>query len=269
MADSIESFVAKLQEEGINAGRTEASGLVEQAKTEAAKIVADRKLLVWDSPKGLPALLTKAKIPHKRIEDEKGLSLTGAALVIVGPDRLTDKPFSQSKLFDHAQAGARVLILAQRKVTRLGPLLVRRRRAPDRLAWRPGHPLARSLSLISPAAMGADVRAIEILPDAPVLEIGYWPREVADRKDAPVSALVAVQATGAGRVIYCQMPLGPWASDPRSQLFLADALDYMVRPVERTPPPSRRPAPRRRPLGPNSRDALPSGARAVSTGETP
>ena len=39
------------------------------------------------------------------------------------------------------------------------------------------------------------------------------------------------------------MPLGPWRSDPRSQLFLVDALDYLASPGRAAPPPSRRPAP--------------------------
>jgi len=41
MAESIETFVAKLQNEGVEAGRQEAQSIVSGAKTEAEKIVAD------------------------------------------------------------------------------------------------------------------------------------------------------------------------------------------------------------------------------------
>ncbi|MHC4716011.1 MAG: V-type ATP synthase subunit E family protein [Planctomycetota bacterium] len=40
MADSIESFVAKLQEEGVDAGRAEAAKIVEEAQAQAEQIVA-------------------------------------------------------------------------------------------------------------------------------------------------------------------------------------------------------------------------------------
>jgi V/A-type H+-transporting ATPase subunit E len=41
MAGSIETFVQRLQEEGVNAGRTEAGKIVDEAKAQADKIVAD------------------------------------------------------------------------------------------------------------------------------------------------------------------------------------------------------------------------------------
>ncbi len=41
MSDTIESFVAKLQSEGVDAGRQEAAKLVEQAKADAERIIAD------------------------------------------------------------------------------------------------------------------------------------------------------------------------------------------------------------------------------------
>ncbi len=41
MAESIETFVAKLQNEGVEAGRQEAESIVSSAKTEAEKTIAD------------------------------------------------------------------------------------------------------------------------------------------------------------------------------------------------------------------------------------
>ena len=67
--------------------------------------------------------------------------------------------------------------------------------------------------------------------------------EVAGNKPAPIDALVLTKTLGKGRIVLCQVPLGPWESDPRSQLFLVDALDYLASPVVPTPPPSRRPRP--------------------------
>ena len=43
MADSVESFVEKLQKEGVDAGRAEAGKIAEKAKAEGEKVVADAK----------------------------------------------------------------------------------------------------------------------------------------------------------------------------------------------------------------------------------
>ena len=43
MAETIESFVGKLQKDGIEAGRAEASKLLETARAEAEKIISDAK----------------------------------------------------------------------------------------------------------------------------------------------------------------------------------------------------------------------------------
>jgi hypothetical protein len=82
--------------------------------------------------------------------------------------------------------------------------------------------------------------AVQLPADAPVLEIGYWPRETPGREPVPIDALLAVKATGRGRIVLCQVPLGRWATDPRSQLFLRNALAYLATRPEPTPPPSQR-----------------------------
>ncbi len=84
---------------------------------------------------------------------------------------------------------------------------------------------------------------MQLPADEPALEIAWWPREVAGNKPAPIDALVLTKTLGKGRIVLCQVPLGAWESDPRSQLFLVDALDYLASPVVPTPPPSRRPRP--------------------------
>ena len=67
--------------------------------------------------------------------------------------------------------------------------------------------------------------------------------QVAGQQPVALDALILTKTLDKGRIVLCQMPLGPWQSDPRSQLFLVDALDYLASPVVPTPPPSRRPRP--------------------------
>ena len=104
------------------------------------------------------------------------------------------------------------------------------------------HPLAAHFELIAPAAE-LKVKALRLPVDEPALEIAFWPREVRSEEPAPIDALLVSKTIGRGRVVLCQIPLGPWESDPRSQLFLADALDYLLSRPEPTPPPSRRTRP--------------------------
>ncbi|MHC4717565.1 MAG: hypothetical protein ACYS5V_11385, partial [Planctomycetota bacterium] len=201
----------------------------------SSKLMSGKRLFVWDRPEGLPAVLADAGIAHTRIDNEKALSLARPAMIIVGPDRIPDQPFAQTALVGQAREGAGVLILAQSRLPRLAGMPLRRRLPPQRLTWRPEHPLARTLRTLRPSEMTAMVWALALPVGAPGLAVGFWPREPPGRAPVPVSALVVVRSVGKGRLVFCQMPLGDWRSDPRSQLFLADALDYMSGPVQPTP----------------------------------
>ena len=64
---------------------------------------------------------------------------------------------------------------------------------------------------------------MQLPADEPALEIAFWPREIPGKEPVPIDALVVTKTLGKGRIVLCQVPLGPWQSDPRSQLFLVDA----------------------------------------------
>jgi hypothetical protein len=85
---------------------------------------------------------------------------------------------------------------------------------------------------------------VQLPADEAALEIGYYPREVPGVRPAPIDAVLLSKSTGKGRIVLCQIALGDWDRDPRSRIFLSNALDYLSTRPQPTPPPSQRPTPR-------------------------
>jgi len=104
MADTIESFVEKLQQEGVAAGRTEAEKLIADARSQAEKIIADAQ---GQAEKILADAQTQAEQTVQRGREELQLaardvmgrlrqavaSAVGAVLAKGAADALRDKDF--------------------------------------------------------------------------------------------------------------------------------------------------------------------------------
>lgn len=205
--------------------------------------MAGKQLLVWDAADGLPAVLRGAKVKHTVIAGDAELQFVRPDVVLVGAERLGLQTQGQAKLLNLARAGASVMIFRQTQPASLAGYHLSRRTAPAAWAWQEDHPLARHRRLWAASDIGREAWAVQLPADEPALEIAWWPRDVAGQRPAPLDALILTKTLDKGRIVLCQMPLGPWQSDPRSQLFLVDALDYLASPVVPTPPPSRRPRP--------------------------
>ncbi len=198
------------------------------------------RVWVWDSEDGtLADLLTKAGVGHLQVDHPNAIPLVVPDVLIVAGDQLRDEPFEQPALVNLAAAGTGVLVLRQTHTTSVAGYRLKRRTASEQLTWRMGHPVARHLELMGSVGGNADCWALELPADEPVLEIAWWP-QAGVAGPSGISALVAVKTINKGQIVFCQLPLGPWATDPRSQLFLADMLDYLTLRPEATPPPSRR-----------------------------
>lgn len=207
---------------------------------EVGSRMKDVRVWVWDSERGaLADLLTKAGVGHLQVDHPGVTPFVVPDVLIVEGDQLRDEPFEQPVLVNLAEAGAGVLVLRQTQATSVAGYRLKRRTAPEQLTWRMDHPVARHLELMGSVGGNADCWALELPADEPVLEIAWWPR-AGVAGPSGISALVAVKTINKGQIVFCQMPLGPWATDPRSQLFLADMLDYLTLRPEETPPPSRR-----------------------------
>lgn len=227
-----------------------------------------QRVLVWDDAEALPALLARAEVPHERIADASGLTFSRPDTVLIGHDRLVGVPLEQSRLLAQAQRGATVVIFRQTRVARVAGHPVMERLSPAGLVWREDHPLLAELrpaDLESTVAVaprdGFGVRPLRLPPDEPALELAYYSDDLAGLPPGDRDALLLVEAVGSGRLVLCQLPLGDWAQDPRSQLLLRNVLAYAASRPEPTPAPPHRPAVPLPPRVPPQRTiAVPSGA---------
>ncbi len=224
----------------------------------------DKRVAVWDTADGLADALTQAGLEFRRIRKAADLQLSGADVVLVGPDELRDAVFDQSPLIALSEAGATVVFFEQTRPRFLAGYALNRRTARTRPTWRSGHLLMSGLRTGDPESwldgLGQEVWAIELPADEPVLEIGYWPPVVEGSQPGPIEALLAVKAVGKGRLIMCQIPLGPWDTDPRTQQFLENVVSYVGTRPEPTPRPTERQVLRPAASQPVSTIAIPSGA---------
>ena len=227
--------------------------------------LADKKIVVADVPEGLPAVLSAASVQFERVKRLDELQFSRASIVLVGEDQIEGTLFAETMLEGQAQTGASVMIFRQTRLATVAGYKVARRAVTSRIEWNSRHPLLRSLRLEDRASWlssnGRDLYAVQLPADEAALEIGYWPREVAGERPVPIDALLVTRAVGAGRIVVCQLPLGDWRSDPRSQVLLANALDYLASRSEPTPPPSRRRAEPPRVTETMPTIGIPAGAR--------
>ena len=204
-----------------------------------------KTLAVWDEPQGLPALLDRAKVHYTRVKAAGDLQMSDADVVLVGANMVGDSPFAQSPLAGLAESGASVMVFMQSEPPLLIGYPLQLRDVPQKLQWREDHPLLRNFEpddLQSWTSGVRQFRCVQLPADEPALEIGYYPREVPGDAPAPIDAVLLTKTIGKGRIVLCQLPLGDWVTDPRSQILLRNALDYLVSRPQPTPRPSERPS---------------------------
>ena len=226
------------------------------------KLLDGTTLLVLDSRGELSGVLEQAHVAHERVKAMQDLQFTRAELIMIGPDELTADAIEQAPIVDLARAGRAVCLLPQSKAASLAGYALADRALPKQFDWRPAHPLLTGLSandLRSWFSNRRDARAIRLPVDEPALEIGWWPREDGGTEPVPIDAVLAVKAIGQGRLVLCQLPLGSFKSDPRTQQLLANLIGYLTTRPEPTPPPSLRQAPLQPTTAPVPTITIPSG----------
>jgi hypothetical protein len=195
-----------------------------------AKLGAARVLVLENAP-GLSGLLERAGVSHHVVSTPAELELRSADLVLVGPNRLGGTRENQTALLAAATRGAAVLVLAQRDTPSLAGFEVVQRRQTAACLWRPDHPLLAALPAEAWKSWldGGDpvVAALTVPPQEPALEIVYWPPLAEGRTPTPLDAFLVEKQLGRGRLVLCQVPASADLEDPRTQLFLTGALEYL------------------------------------------
>jgi hypothetical protein len=209
-----------------------------------AALLKGRRLIIVDRPDGLPALLTAAKVPHERYDDPVKLqTATAADVVVIGTDMLTNASFEQGPLIDLSRAGTAIGVFRQPRADQVLGYPLAPRAMPDRFAWETDDPLLRGFTDddLHSWELGwrseNEARAIRVGAWDAAETIVHWRAEgqrarwlSLARATQSSDALLNSRAGPGGRLVLCQMPLGDWQTDPRSQVLLGNVLDVLVSP---------------------------------------
>jgi len=211
-----------------------------------AKRVGQRRLSVIDPGGAIVKLLDGADVPHTRLDDADALRVSKVDLALVAPGGVSGKNATDAVAISQAGAGASVFFFEQTLPQRLGGYLLLDRKPDNGVVWRADHPLFRGLTEtdLQSLTRSRPLKAMQLPTDEPALELAYWPAELQPERSTmprPIDALVVTKTTaGGGRLVFCQLPLTDIASDPRAQLMLVNAIDYLVTRPQPTPPLSQR-----------------------------
>jgi hypothetical protein len=206
---------------------------------------AGKTFVVLDADTGIAEFLRQAKVHYTDIKASSRLELLAPDVLLVGAGMLSKS--TEWAIMDQVQRGASVLVFAQHAGESIGGYRFEERKAPSSFVWHAEHELFRSLTESDLQSMvenaGEDFVAFQLPANSPSLVLCSWPPEI-PRKDAdqtgPVDALVATLKIGQGRLVILQLPLKDWQHDPRVQIVLNNALDYLLTRPEPTPRPSER-----------------------------
>jgi hypothetical protein len=179
------------------------------------------------------------------------LQLRRPDVVLVGQDELGEGEAPQGVLLSLAKGGATVVVFSQSRPEKLFGFSLRERRLPgtkEGLTWRCEHAMFEGLDGAAlegwAREAGPEIMAVALPTEAAVLELGCWTRETPGKYPVPIDALAATQTVGNGRIVYWQIPVREWKSDPRAQMLLANVLDYALIRPEPTLPQALREEPR-------------------------
>jgi len=208
-----------------------------------AKQYTDRQLAVIDSTGALQKQLKE--LPINALNDAEFLANQAQQdVILVTSDQLTDTSSAAAALVGQAEGGASVLIFAQPRCQRALRIAQVVRKPAPAYQFLDHHPLVDVFSheqwqdIINDAKDGRP--ALDLSPDDPVTSlIQFMPIDPHDGAER-IAALLAVQAVGKGRIVYCPLPLSQFGTDAGADLFLDSALNYLLSKPEVTPAPSQK-----------------------------
>lgn len=206
-----------------------------------ARRLQDKRLVVWDKPQGLPKALDRVKAPFLRVDSGDKLLFLNADVILVGKDAVGNSPFDLASILNLAKAGASVMIFRQTRTDSLLHDPLADRDTPERLVWRKDHPLLAGFDdadLQSLIALAPVLKVVRVPANEPALELGYYPSEARGKEPSLFDSVLLTRSIGKGRIVLCQIPLGNWIEDPRSQMFLRNAIDYLLTRPQATPAPN-------------------------------
>ena len=213
-------------------------------------LLKGKTIVVVDRASGIPALLRRATIQHTRLAGLTQLGTAIADIVIIGPDMIEDHPFEQTALQSLVQAGTSVAVFRQIRIQQLLGVELAERAIPDEMGWCLDDPLLRGFDAEELQSWrrgwcrgeASHMRALRTCSHGASRAVVAWPTQfqavgsLGPLAAPAVDTLLLSCAGGAGvsgRLVLCQMPLGDWMTDPRSQIFLGNIWDVLISPPAR------------------------------------
>jgi len=242
-------LVRKTDRREIAAGSENLMAYPDNLTSDWPALLNGKTIVVVDRASGIPALLQRAKIKHTRLANLTQLGTAVADIVIIGPDMIEDHPFEQTALQSLVKAGTSVAVFRQTRIQQLLGVELAVRAIPDELAWRADDPLLRGFDAEEMQSWRRDwgrgkvshIRALRVSGGEASRAVVTWPVR-SERVGSPALSIApAVDtlllsrggASARGRLVLCQMPLGDWMTDPRSQMFLGNVWDVLISPPAR------------------------------------
>jgi hypothetical protein len=214
------------------------------------------RIVVCDASGRLPEILSARQVPHLAVARAAQVAGVRADLIVVGPGQLAGDPEGEAALLRAVRAGASAMVFEQTRPRVLGHA-ARPRRPPEPLVIAGNHPLLRGLDAEALGSWLSGVRDVWPVSPAPgraAQALLAWPTSVSvharpepqgllpskplDERQAgggttsdaevPREALLLSEALGAGWLVLCQLPIERWSEDPRGQVLLDNALDYLL-----------------------------------------
>jgi hypothetical protein len=204
---------------------------------ELAALTADTPLLVIDAAGALPAVLKAAGAKFDHNEDLSGLAATTQKIIVIGENRLSAEDPAAAALQALARGGASVLVLRQSAAVRVLQF-ERADRDVSGYTVADEHPLLRHLPVEAWKSFLAEpVRqpALAMPKDLAAVELVHGPVEAETVTSAPLDVLLMTQTLGAGRVVFCQLPLDQPAADARQQQLILNLIEYAQTRPQPTP----------------------------------
>tara|TARA_Y100001933_G_scaffold263472_1_gene325120 strand:+ start:220500 stop:221525 length:1026 start_codon:yes stop_codon:yes gene_type:complete len=197
------------------------------------------QVIVLSSSEAIEHLLKPVGVNVRTLNNLHALGLARPHVLIVDQASDSIEPDSIARrLKQFAESGTQIVVFGKRHLKSFTDIPTMRTKwsTLKALDWQAQHPLLGGLSADDWAGTVPDdkeamLTALAVDADLPISD---W---VAchDLSAAQIKAvLVAEQQLGQGRMIYWQLPLGNWQTDPRAAQVIENILDYLATPIRPT-----------------------------------
>ncbi len=195
-------------------------------------------LVLISGQDGLGKLLTAEGVASRTCSSFNQVGLKRPDYLLVDSQYVSHSAFALTPRIEQlVRSGTQVVIFANDKLRTMTnlPVALQTLKPTQPLEWTKHHPLLHELYLDDWLVESQKATVLQLDVEQPVQEL-VWLK--APEESQRLDSLVTIEQMGKGRIIYWQLPMGDWQTDPRAQQVLVNCLGYLASPI--TPTPSRK-----------------------------